>query len=424
MAPTLGEDLPRVLGPIPGPRSRAAVDVLAAHECPAITARRSRRALDAGLADTDPIVWAEAVGANIEDVDGNVFVDLTSGFGVALVGHRHPDVVAAAAAQAGRLVHAMGDAYPDTTRIALLSELAAIAPGDLSVSLLGLSGADAVDAAIKTAVLATGRTGVLAFEGAYHGLALGVLALQRARPAFTEPFAAIAHPHVRHLPWGCGDDELQAALTDDIGLVIAEPVQGRGGMRPAPEGWLRGVAELARARGALVALDEIQTGVGRTGAWFAGPGEGVVPDLMCIGKALGGGFPLSACVGTPAVMDAWGGSRGEAIHTQTFLGHPVGCAAARAVLSILGAGGLLRAAERGEALHFALEARGMPTRGRGLMRAVELGQPVAMQVHRALLQRGFLCLPASATALSLTPPLSISDAQLAAFGDALREAVP
>lgn len=419
---TLGSLPPHLITSVPGPRSVAAVDVLAAHECPAITARRSRRAAVLGVADTDPIVWEQAVGSNVIDADGNRFVDLTSGFGVALVGHRHPEVVAAAHAQSEQLVHAMGDAFPDTTRIALLQELAAIAPGDLSVSILGLSGADAVDGAVKTALLATGRTGVLTFDGSYHGLSLGTLALQGYKAAFREPFAAIAHPDVRRLPYGADRGAVRAALAaGDVGLVLVEPILGRGGIRPAPQGWLQALAEEARAAGALLAFDEIQCGLGRSGAPFAGPEQGVVPDLMCVGKALAGGFPLSATVGTPAVMAAWGASEGEALHTQTFLGHPVGCAAARVVLAQLRGGLCERVNERGKALAAAFGGR--RHRGRGLMRAVEL-RGDALAATRALLQRGFLVLPAGPRSLGLTPPVVLSDAQLEAFASALDEVDP
>ncbi len=412
-----GTSLPVVRTTFPGPRSRALVDALARHECPAITARRARRAQALGAADDDPIVWDEAVGANVRDVDGNVLVDLTSGFGVALVGHRHPAVVAAATAQMGRLLHAMGDAWPDATRIRLLEALAAAAPGALDVAILGLSGSDAIDAAVKTARLATGRRGVLAFRGGYHGLALGVLGLQGYKAEFTEPFADLTHPAVTHLDYGCDPARVALALAPgDIGLVVVEPVLGRGGTRLPPEGWLAAVANAARQAGALVCFDEIFTGLGRTGAPFAGPAAGVVPDLMCVGKALGGGFPLSACLGTAEVMAAWGASTGEAIHTQTFLGHPVGCAAALAVLELLRDGLCDRVRERGEALAAALPG----VRGVGLMRAVDVGGD-ALAVARRLLRRGFLTLPADATSLQLTPPVTLTDAQIDAFAGALRE---
>jgi len=419
---SFGIDPPQICTPLPGPRSVAAVDVLARHECPAITARRARRATALGTANDDPLVWDEALGANVRDVDGNVLVDLVAGFGVALVGHRDPEVVAAAQAQQGRLLHAMGDAMPDGTRIELLEALARVAPGDLSVSILGLSGADAVDAAVKTAVLATGRTGVLAFDGAYHGLSLGTVALQGYKASFTEPFAAIAHPHVHRLPYGAEAQAVRTVLHDeDIGLILVEPILGRGGIRPAPPGWLAMLASSAHEAGALVAFDEIQCGLGRSGEPFASMHDGVVPDLMCVGKALAGGFPLSAAIGTPEVMGHWGASGGEAIHTQTFLGHPVGCAAALAVLAQLEGDLCDRIQERGEALAAAF--RGRAHRGRGLIRAVELGSD-ALVASRGLLQRGFLVLPAGPTSLGFTPPVTLSDAQLDAFADALDAVAP
>ncbi|HHO49686.1 MAG TPA: aspartate aminotransferase family protein [Deltaproteobacteria bacterium] len=414
-----GLELPAMRGPVPGPRARAAIDILATHECPAIIQRRARRAAALGTASDDPIVWDRAVGANVWDVDGNRYVDLTSGFGVALVGHRHPAVVAAVERQLGRLIHAMGDAWPDASRIELLGRLAAFAPPELSVAILGLSGSDAVDAAIKTARLATDRRGILVFEGAYHGLALGVLGLQSARPAFSEPFADVTHPAITKLPWGCPPDVVAAVLAEGtIGLVLVEPIQGRGGIRPAPPGWLARLAQLTRASGALFALDEIQTGMGRTGVPLAGGSEGVVPDLVCVGKALAGGFPLSACLGTPRAMEAWGASTGEAIHTQTFLGHPIGCAAALAVLDLLEGGLLEQVQERAGAL----EAHLGPLRGRGLMRALELGEGIdALAASRALLQRGFLVLPAGPTSLQIVPPVCLTDPQLGALAQALRE---
>lgn len=424
MSPLTGADLPALLTPIPGPNSRAWVDGLAAHECPAITARRARRASALGAADDDPFVWSEALGANVRDADGNTFVDLTGGFAVATMGHRPPAVVAAVRDQADRLLHAMGDAWPDVQRVKLLQALAAVAPSGLSLALLGLSGADAVDAAVKTACLATGRPGVLAFDGGYHGLALGVVGLQGYKRAFTDPFRDITHGHVDHLPFAAPAAELRARLAKgDIGLVLVEPVQGRGGVRVAPSGWLAELVELAHTHGAVVAFDEIQCGLGRTGRTWACDHDGVVPDLLCTGKALGGGLPLSACLGTRPVMEAWGASVGEALHTQTFLGHPLGCAAALAVLDALPAT-TAACAERGDALVRALQGAGYATHGRGLMTAVPLG-PDAFAVCRALQRRGFIVLPAGAAgdALCLTPPSVITDAQIAAFVDALKEAV-
>ncbi|KAJ1473323.1 acetylornithine transaminase, partial [Baffinella frigidus] len=388
-----GSIAPRLRTVVPGPASIAAVDRLARHECPAITLRRDRRAKSLGAERQDPIVWRDAQGSNVRDVDGNVFVDMMSGFGVAVLGHRHPAVVAAVRDQQDHLLHAMGDVYPDATRIDLLEQLAAIAPGDLSVSILGLSGADSIDAAVKTAVLSTGRTGVLTFEGSYHGLALGVVALQGYKPEFTEPFAKIAHPDVRRLPYGAPADVIRAAMAaQDVGLVLVEPFLGRGGIVEPPAGWLQDLAEVTREAGAVLAFDEIACGLGASGELFASERDGVVPDLLCIGKSLGGGFPLSACIGTPAVMAAWAASKGEAIHTQTFLGHPVACAAALAVIEqIRGKEHCDRVRERGEALVKAFGPRAH--RGRGLIRAVEI-KVDAIGAMRHLLELGFIVLPA------------------------------
>ncbi len=415
---------PQLVAAVPGPMARAWVDILARHECPAVTARRARRAATLGTADDDPIVFDEAVGANIRDVDGNVFVDLTSGFGVALVGHRHPAVVDAAVRQIQRLPHAMGDAFPDRTRIALLERLAQLAPPGLDVALLGLSGSDAVDAALRTAWLATGRLGVLAFDGGYHGLALGVAGLQSHAPRLTSPFAPLLHPAVRRLPYGCPTEDIVRALaqgaphrdgqTVPIGLVIAEPVLGRGGVRPPPDGWWTGLAAAARAAGALLAADEIMTGLGRCGTRWA---SGGACDLLLTGKALAGGFPLSACLGSADLMNAWGPSAGEALLTQTFLGHPVGCAAALAVLDLVDGGLPDQARTLGSDLRSKLQARGLTVRGTGLLLAVHVdGDPLAC--CRALLSRGFLALPAGPDAVGLMPPATLDPSQVSAVVDA------
>ncbi|MEN0061502.1 MAG: aspartate aminotransferase family protein [Myxococcota bacterium] len=412
-----GTQLPEIVTPVPGPESVARIDVLARHECPAITARRARRAEHLGTANDDPVVWDEAVGSNIRDVDGNRFVDWLSGFGVTLVGHRHPTVVAAAQAQADKLPHAMGDAWPDQSRIRLLERLAAFAPDPLSVIVLGLSGSDAIDAAVKTARLATGRAGVLTFEGGYHGLALGVVGLQSARPQFTEPFADIVHPHVHRLPLGASPHDVEALLQHgEIGLVLGEPMQGRGGFREAPQGFWAETAAIARRHGALFAFDEVLTGMGRTGVPFACTDEGVIPDLLCVGKALAGGWPLSACIGTPEAMAAWGASQGEAIHTQTFLGHPVGCAAALGVFELFDQGLLDAIQARSRALDDRFEG----LRGRGLMRALALRPGSdALAVSRQLLQEGHLILPADAESLQITPAVTLSDAQIDHFAGRL-----
>ena len=423
-----GTDLPSLCTAVPGPVSRAWVDRLARTECPAITARRARRAAVLGVADDDPVVWRAAVGANVEDVDGNVFVDLTAGFGVAAAGHRNPAVVAALQAQAEVLLHAMGDAFPDPRRIELLEKLVALTGLDRAI--LGSSGSDAVEAALKTARVATGRDGVLAFDRAYHGLPYGALAVGDYKAhAFRMPFTGQLGPHVRHAAFGGALPSVLALR--EVGAVLVEPIQGRGGVRVPPKGWLQGLRERCDAAGAVLIFDEIYTGFGRTGTWFRFQAEGVRPDLLCIGKAMADGFPISACLGTAPVMDAWGASHGEALHTQTFLGNPLGCAMALASIGALEAM-IPRVLPMGAWLAEQLGRRGLPVRGAGLLLGVALPDgPDALQTSRALLERGFLVLPAGearegedardAVVLALTPPLCITRTQLQGFLDALDE---
>lgn len=406
-----GTSLPRLLTPIPGPASRAWVDRLALRECPAITARRARRAAAIGAADTDPIVWDEAVGANVKDVDGNVFVDLTAGFGVASVGHRNPKVVAAGQAQLARLPHAMGDAFPDVRRIELMEKLCAVSGMDRVI--FGSSGSDAVEAAIKTVLLATGRRRILSFSGGYHGLASAPLAATGYHvEQFQKPFAAMLGTHVDVAPFGGELPDLSA-----YAAVLVEPIQGRGGNRLPPAGWLERLHDAAHDAGALVIHDEIYSGFGRTGEWFATP---LRPDVMCVGKAMAGGFPISACLGTAAVMDAWGASTGEAIHTQTFLGNPVGCAMALAAIDEVAELIPWAAALGG---WFAREVARLPgvrgVTGRGLMLGVLVDD--ALGRSRRMLERGYLVLPVGeqAEALGITPPLTITQAQLAGAIEAM-----
>ena len=465
MSALTGEDLPHLVSAIPGPRSVAHMDVLAASECPAITARRARRKRETGVGQ-DPIVWAEALGANVADVDGNVYVDLTAAFAVSGLGHRHPGVVAAAHAQLDRLIHAMGDVYPSDAKVGFTQALSACAPGELKRSILGMSGADAVDAALKTAAIKTGKPGVLAFWGGYHGLSTGALGATAYRDTFRQPFLGQLNAYTRHVPYpdtyrppmrlGVGTDaqvvcDLCLGLIDEllshpasgaeaIGAILIEPIQGRGGEVEPPPGFLAGLKEICDRRGLVLIFDEIYTGFARTGDLFACEHEGVLPDVMCVGKAMGGGFPISAAIGTPEVMDAWGDSRGEAVHTSTFLGNPLGCAMARASIdTIVGEGWAARVAARGEVVRARLESlraqwpdRIGLVRGRGLMlgldlvKAPETREPdgaLALQLMGFCRARGYLVLPSgvSGNILALSPPFVITDAQLDGFFATLAE---
>jgi 4-aminobutyrate aminotransferase-like enzyme len=268
-----GSMLPLLVSPVPGPRSIALTDELARVESPALTARRARRAERSGAAH-DPIGWHEARGSNVRDVDGNVYVDLTGGFGAALFAHAHPPVLAAVRAQSERLVHALGDAHPSDVKVELLSALAALSPFPARV-MLGLSGADAVEAALKSALLFTGKPGVIAFRGGYHGLSHGPLAACGYGEAFRAPFAAQLNPHVAFAEFAASEAEIARALGSvenaiaelggRAGAILVEPIQGRGGVRVAARDFLKALSHLARARGLLLIADEIFTGLGRCG---------------------------------------------------------------------------------------------------------------------------------------------------------------
>ncbi|MBA2661645.1 MAG: aspartate aminotransferase family protein [Bradymonadaceae bacterium] len=460
-----GSSLPIIKTAIPGPRSVELVDELSRTECPAITARRARRTLESGVPQ-DPIVWHKAKGANVEDVDGNVYVDLTAAFAVAGLGHGHPRVLAAAHAQLDQLVHAMGDVYPSDQKIAFCKRLAELTPADLQQSILGLSGSDAVEAALKTAAIHTGRPGIIAFWGGYHGLSYGALAATSYRNSFRKPFIAQLNPHVRHIPYpdlyrppfGLAHSatpteisnaclaHLRAMLSspatgsEEIGALIIEPIQGRGGEVVPPSGFLAGLRALCDEFGLVLIFDEIFSGFGRTGAMFACDHECVVPDILCVGKGMAGGFPLSAAIGKPQIMASWGLSSGESIHTSTFLGNPLGCAMALAVLDVLVEENWpRRVAILGDVLLARLQKLQSrfpdligEVRGRGLMLGIDLViDPATRAPHPNLAielmdhcrSRGYLVLPSGihGNVLAISPPFVITDAQLDGFFTVLEE---
>lgn len=425
-----GRILPRVRVPPPGPVSRSLGQRLARVESRNITR----------IAEDWPVFWRRAAGANVEDVDGNVYVDLTAGFAVTAAGHAPPEVAHAIARQAGRLPHGMGDVHPAEVKVALLERIAAIMPDGLDVAILGGAGADAVEAALKTAMLHTGRGGVIAFRGGYHGLTLGTLAVTD-RPEFRAPFHSHVFEGVQFAPYPSAAGEAGPALLEvrhmlrtaessahPVGCILVEPVQGRGGIVVPPADFLPGLRRLCDEHGILLIVDEIYTGLGRTGRWLACEHTGVVPDVVTIGKALTGSLQLSAAVGRRDIMDAWPRSEGEAIHTSTFLGNPVACAAALAQLELIEREGLVqRAASMGARL---LDRIGswperLPgvaaVRGAGLMYGIVLeahgGRSAPQRVGQVVMDAlgsGVLVLgegPAG-DVVALTPPLVITEAQL------------
>jgi 4-aminobutyrate aminotransferase-like enzyme len=396
-----------------------------------------------------PVFWEAAAGANVRDVDGNVYLDFTGAFGVSLAGHAHPAITARIRRQAETLIHGMGDVHPSALKVELLERLAALSPWPDARGVLASTGSEAVEIALKTVELATGRSGILSFQGAYHGLTLGSLAAT-ARSDFKEPFRERVFEGVAFAPFPCGGGvadaltAVEAALNEGapaghpIGAVIVEPIQGRAGVRIPAEGFLPALVELARRAGAVVIFDEIFTGFGRTGSTFAFEQEGVVPDLLCVGKALGGGLPLSACLGPERIMSAWPESAGEALHTSTFLGHPLSCAAALAFLDVLDEENLV---ERADALGDEVVGRlrhqlegvvGVSeVRARGLFIGIELvsaeGRPLeggGAAVATAALAKGLLTLPAGEAGhvVELAPPATMTSEQ-AEVGTGLLAAV-
>ena len=430
----LGALPPDVTNPIPGKLGDAWAERLAASECPAFTTRRKRREESTG-ASHDPIVWVEAQGSNVVDADGNRYVDLTSGFGVALLGHRHPKIVGAIHAQSERLIHALGDLHPSDVMIELLERLCALSPWPDTRAMLSLSGSDAVAAALKTAVMATGRNGVLAFDGSYHGLNYGPLAVSGYARRFVEPFAGQLADHVVFAPWPDATETATDALSrlpddwSEIGAVIVEPIQGRAGVQIPPEGFLSGLRDACDQHGAILIADEVFTGLGRCGSWFQATEAQCVPDVVCLGKALGGGLPVSACIGRAEVMAAWGTPAQEAIHTGTFYGDPLGAAAALATLDVIEEEDILRTCRiRGASFAKRLQDASLPTvqeiRSAGLMFGLQLAKPGdALTVTRALLERGYLVLPAGqdANVVQLLPAVELEDALFEGFLSTLSE---
>ncbi|MDP7584520.1 MAG: aspartate aminotransferase family protein [Verrucomicrobiota bacterium] len=402
-----------------------------------------------------PIVWERAKGMRVWDDAGREYLDFTAAFAVAAAGHANPRIVAAGQRQMARLLHAMGDVHPHALKAELARELSRITFQRLAKrtgkTIFCNSGFEAVEAALKTAHLATGRTRIIAFEDAYHGLGYGALNATW-RSDFRSPFRRQIGGFASFLPFPRAqadlaklEPRLAAVLRKHkVGAILVEPIQGRGGTNIPPPGFLKLLRNVCNKHGALLICDEVYTGFGRTGRWFASEHFSVTPDILCLGKALTGGFPLSACVGSASVMDrAWPQSAGEAIHTSTFLGHPVGCAMALASLRELDSRNLpKRSAEMGRL--FLDELRRLAkrlgqarcqARGLGLMVALELfhddGAPaadIALAATRRLLDDGFILLPEGdpANILSFTPPLTVGKSHITklirSLGQALEEA--
>ncbi len=380
-----------------------------------------------------PVFWRRAKGVHVWDVDGNRFLDLTSAFGVASLGHSHPKVTAAIRKQSRDLCHAMGDVHPAEAKARLCARLSEVTferwtggRGE-GQAILCNAGFEAVEAALKTAKLFTRKRGVIAFEGAYHGLGYGALEATW-RTDFRQPFLDQLGHFVEFVPYpreGAGEEALAAvekrirelAGNREIGAILVEPFQGRGGEVIPPAGFLPMLRRLCDRGRMLLIADEIYTGFWRTGKWFGVEHTKVVPDVVCLGKALSGTLPISACVGKSEVMGAWPESAGESLHTSTFLGNPLACAAALASLDVFESeaagwnvmqkgGVLLDELRRRLGAHPAVK----DIRGIGLMAGIEFvagAKRMPSVLCERLLARGILALPSGSRGevLGIMPPL-------------------
>jgi acetylornithine/N-succinyldiaminopimelate aminotransferase len=364
-----------------------------------------------------PVAISRGLGCLVWDADGREYLDLIAGIAVSSLGHAHPALVAAVSRQVAAVAHT-SNLFLHEREIELAERLLALLGGDGRVFFAN-SGAEANEAAVKLVrrVAGPGRPVLVAAEQSFHGRTLGALALT-GKPSIREPFGPFGQA-VRFVPYGDAA-ALRAAVDGSVAAVFLEPGLGEGGVVPAPAGYLAAARQACDAAGALLVLDEIQTGIGRTGHWFAHQAEGVRPDVLTLAKGLGGGLPIGACIGLGAA--GVGFAKGD--HGSTFGGNPVACAAALAVLEVIERDGLLsRARQVGADLADALDAVSHPlmagARGAGLWRAIRLTSPRAGAVEAAARQAGFLVNAVQPDAVRLAPPLIVSAAQAAQFAAAL-----
>jgi acetylornithine/N-succinyldiaminopimelate aminotransferase len=377
-----------------------------------------------------PVALARGEGCQVWDADGIQYTDLIAGIAVSSLGHAHPAIIEAVTRQVRSIAHT-SNLFLHEGEVALAERLLALLGADGNRAdgrvFFTNSGSEANEAALKLVRRHQGgsRPVIVAAEGSFHGRTMGSLALT-GKESIRRPFGPFG-VDVRFVPYG-NADALAAAVGPDCGAVFLEPCLGEAGVVPAPEGYLRAARAACDAAGALLVVDEIQSGIGRTGAWFAHQADGVLPDVLTLAKGLGGGLPIGACIG----MGAVGGALGKGDHGSTFGGNPVACAAALAVLDTIESGGLLaHAAAMGDRLAAGLAATVHPllagVRGRGLWLAALLAKPAAGAVEAACRRAGFLVNAVQPDAIRLAPPLILQAAQadsfLAALPAVLDEAV-
>ena len=421
--PTQVPDQPRIVTELPGPRARAVIEQDERYSSPSLTR-------------VYPLVVARGDGAVIEDVDGNRFLDFNAGIAVNAAGHNHPAVNAAIHAQVDACLHYCSSDFYHPSYAELCERLAATVPDGMGAArvFLANSGTEAVEGALKLARHFTGRPNVIAFYGAFHGRSLGSLSLTSSKAKYRSGFGIVT-PGSYHAPFAF-DGELTGAeyieqvlfrhMTEpsDVAAIFVEPIQGEGGYIVPPAGWLQGLRDLCDRHGILLVMDEVQSGVGRTGRMWACEHDDVVPDVITAGKGLASGLPLSAIIAREEIMQ-WAPGK----HGSTFGGNPVACAAAIATLDLVEAELAANATARGEQLLAGLrelQAR-FPiigeVRGRGLMIGFDLvDHDMAADFERACFDRGVLVLTCGERGVRMAPPLVVTEAQCAAALHVLAEA--
>ena len=435
---------PKLVCTLPGPKAKAAVEA-------------DDRLISPSYTRSYPLVAKRGRGIRVEDVDGNEFLDFAAGIAVASTGHCHPEVVAAIQKQAAELLHISGTDFYCELMTDLADRLSAIAPMPGPHKFFyGNSGAEAIECALKLARYHTGRQNVIAFLGAFHGRTMGALSLTASKPQQKRRFAPLV-PGVTHVRYpyayrGCtGGAQAEEAFSlgcaryieeklfktilppEEVAAIFVEPIQGEGGYVVAPDNFMRELRGICDRHGILLVVDEVQSGAGRTGKWWAIEHTGVEPDIVCMAKGIASGMPLGVCMSRAEIMDWVPGS-----HASTFGGNPVSIAAALTTLKILEREGMANAARVGgqmlERLNGWTKTHPLvgDVRGRGLMIGIELVKDKATREPAAALrnrvetlafERGLMVLGCGETTLRLCPPLIISEQEATVALDILEEAI-
>jgi len=369
-----------------------------------------------------PVAIAVGRGSRVWDADGKEYLDLFAGIAVSALGHGHPAIVNAVSSQVAKFAHT-SNLFLHEPEVQLAEKLLGLLRADGRVFLAN-SGTEANEAAIKLVLrkqesATSGHNVLVAADHGFHGRSLGSLAIT-GKESIRAPFAPFG-PTVRWVPYGDAE-ALQAAVTEDVAAIVLEPTQGEGGIIPAPEGYLRAAREVATNMGVALVLDEIQSGIGRTGGWFACQAEGVLPDVITLAKGLGGGLPIGACIG----IGEYGTAFKAGDHGSTFGGNPVSCAAALAVIATIESEGILaNVAKVGARLADGITAISHPllagVRGSGLWLGVALASDAATAVTTAARERGFLVNAVQPDVVRLAPPLILTEAEAEEFLAALPE---